>query len=225
MEMRKENAFLRYLRKHRLLPERERATGFWGMFGEIVRTANRWAHKVLLILADLALVAMIFIVFYTVVLRYCFNTGLGWAEEVPRLLVVLFAFCACAMGVRDHMHVCVNVVYNLFPQNGVARRALIILGDVCVLVCGWIIMTKGYGYMTRLMRVTGVLPMTGLRTWVQYIPMPIAGFVIVFDSVLFLTGILKPGDLLYSEVEIDYMDEMLHKKDKIPAQAEKEAQG
>ena len=34
-----------------------------------------------------------------------FQHGLSWAEEVPRLLVTVFAFIACAIGVRDHIGV------------------------------------------------------------------------------------------------------------------------
>ena len=209
-----ESAVMGFLKNHRLLPEWDKAVGFWGKPGEIIRTVDRWVHALLVLIADISLVGMVAITFYTVVLRYCFNSGLGWAEEVPRLLVVLFAFLACALGVRDHSHVSVNIIYNLFPRNGKARRALEILTDVCTLLCGLIIMLKGYEYMTKLMKVTGTLPMTGMRTWVQYVPMPFAGFVMTFDSICFLLGIIKPDDLLYSEAEVDYMDEVL--------QAEKE---
>ncbi|MDO4546904.1 MAG: TRAP transporter small permease [Clostridia bacterium] len=202
-----ENKVVQWMRKNHLLPDWKLATGFWGKFGEVMRTINHWCHRFILIIADVSLVAMVAIVFYTVVLRYCFNTGIGWAEEVPRLLVVLFAFMACAMGTRDHMHVSVNVLYNAFEKGSKPRVFMEYLTDVCVLICGWILMTNGYQYMARLMRVTGVLPMTGLRTWVQYIPMPITGFIMVFDSLLFLTGILKPDDLMYSEKETDYVEE------------------
>ena len=41
----------------------------------------------------------------------------------------------------------------------------------------------------------------------SYLPIPVAGFVMTFDSILFLTGIVKKDDLLYSEPEIDYTDE------------------
>ena len=41
----------------------------------------------------------------------------------------------------------------------------------------------------------------------SYLPIPVAGFVMTFDSILFLTGIVKKEDLLYSEPEIDYTDE------------------
>ena len=56
------------------------------------------------------------------------------------------------------------------------------------------------------MNLTGTLPMTGWPTFIQYLPAPMAGFVITFDSVLFLTGILKKDDLLYSEKEVDYTE-------------------
>ena len=66
---------------------------------------NHFVHRIVLLIAQISMMAMVAIVTLTVVLRYCFNTGLSWAEEVPRLLVTLFAFIACAIGVRDHLHV------------------------------------------------------------------------------------------------------------------------
>jgi TRAP-type C4-dicarboxylate transport system permease small subunit len=64
----------------------------------------------------------------------------------------------------------------------------------------------------KMMSLSGVQPMTGLPNWVQYISVPIAGFIMVYDSILFLTGIIKPGDLLFSEREIDYADRFLQEK-------------
>ena len=52
---------------------------------------DRILHNVMLFFSQLALIAMIIIVTMTVVMRYCFNTGISWAEEVPRLLILVFA--------------------------------------------------------------------------------------------------------------------------------------
>ena len=60
--------------------------------------------------------------------------------------------------------------------------------------------------MLRLMGLPGTLPMTGLPTWVQYIAVPFAGIIMVFDSILFLIRVLNPDDLLYSEAEVDYQE-------------------
>ena len=70
----------------------------------------------------------------TVILRYFFNTGIGWAEEVPRLLVTLFTFLACAMGVRDKTHMCVGVIYNRFRKDGLGRRFLEVFAT-CACCC------------------------------------------------------------------------------------------
>ncbi len=169
-----------------------------------------WAiHKTLQVLANISLVAMVLILTYTVVLRYMFNTGVAWAEEVPRLLVTVFVFLACAMGVRDHVHISVNVIYNRFKKDGRARKALILLGDLVVLVCGAFMLYYGALRVSKMMRLPGVQPMTGLPNWVQYVSVPVAGLVIVFDSLLFLTGVIKPDDLMHSEAEVDYSGQVV----------------
>jgi TRAP-type C4-dicarboxylate transport system permease small subunit len=179
---------------------------------EILRKIDRAVHKILLVIAQVSLIAMVLILTYTVILRYVFNTGLSWAEEVPRLLVTVFVFLACAMGVRDHLHISVNVVYNRFKKDGRMRKALEVLGDVAVLACGLFMFVIGGQRVLKMMSLSGVQPMTGLPNWVQYISVPIAGFIMVYDSILFLTGVIKPGDLLFSEREIDYADRFLQEK-------------
>ena len=125
---------------------------------------------------------------------------------MPRLLVTVFAFMACAIGVRDHMHVSVNAVYNRFRVGGRARQVLDIAVDVATLLCGLFMLISGGRRTMKLFALPGVLPITGISTAWQYLPIPIAGFVITMDSILFLTGVLPRGDLLYSEAEVDYTD-------------------
>ena len=168
---------------------------------------DRLFHKIMLLLSQIALVAMTIIVTMTVVMRYCFNTGISWAEEVPRLLILVFAFAACAAGVRDHMHVSVTAVYNRFPVGGKARKAMDIGVDVAALLCGAFMLYAGWTRTAKLFSLTGVLPITGISVAWQYLPIPVAGAVMVFDSILFLLGILDPDDLIYSEKEIDFTDE------------------
>lgn len=193
---------------------------------DLIRTVNRWTHRFFLVIGELSLAAMVVVVTATVIMRYCFNTGIGWAEEVPRLLVTLFTFLACAMGVRDHAHMSVNIIYSHMKKGGKGQKALDILTDVAILLCGLFMLYYGWQRCAKLMKLSGTLPMTGLRTWWQYLPIPLSGFLVTFDSILFLTGILKPSDTLFTEPEIDYSEQVLH-LDKngniIPSQAEREA--
>ena len=196
--------FNEWLKENRLVKEQK---GFKGTLILI----NHWAHKIICTISELAEVGMLVILFVTVVLRYCFNTGIGWAEEVPRLMVILFSFIACAVGVRDHMHISVTVIYSRIKSKTV-KRVLDVFSDVCTLLCGIILLVYGYRYMHRLMGVTGTLPMTGWPTWIQYVPAPLAGILMTYDSILFLTGVISPDDLLYSEKEIDYV-ELIRERD------------
>lgn len=168
---------------------------------------NHLTHRLMLVAAQISVLAMIAIVTLTVVLRYCFGTGLSWAEEVPRLLVTVFAFMACAIGVRDHMHVSVDAVYNRFPTGGRVRWAMNKAADTVTLLCGLFMLISGGQRTMKLFSLPGTLPITGISTAWQYLPIPIAGFVMTFDSLLFLTGVLRRDDLLYSEPEADLTDE------------------
>lgn len=175
--------------------------------GKVLLTLNHILHRIMLLISQASILAMIVIVTLTVVLRYCFNTGLSWAEEVPRLLVTVFAFTACAAGVRDHLHVSVNAVYNRFPVGGKARKAMDVGTDVVTLLCGLFMLISGGARTAKLFGLTGVLPITGISVAWQYLPIPVAGFVMVVDSIMFLLGVIPHDDLLYSEAEIDFTDE------------------
>ncbi len=174
-----------------------------------LRMINRWLHTFILFLSEIALGAMVLIVILAVTLRQ-FNSGLAWAEEVPRLMVGYFAFFACAMGVRDKKHISVDILYNLAPKNGWIRKGMEFLANLCVLACGAFMLISGSERITQMMRLSGKMPITQLPNWVRYIAVPVVGFIIVFDSLLYIFRILRPGDLLFSEPETDYAAQVMH---------------
>ncbi len=167
---------------------------------------NHWCHRVILVIAQISMIIMLCTVFVNVILRFVFNSIIPWAEEVPGRLVTLFTFIACAIGVRDHLHISVTMVYNRFKKGGMARKIMDVLTDVSILICGIVFFVWGIKLIQGTLLRPGILPMTGWPTWIQYIPLPIGGFIMIFDSVLFLTRVLKWDDLLYSEPEVDYQE-------------------
>ncbi len=177
-------------------------------FADILRGIDTFIHKILLVIAQVALFGMIGIVIVTVFCRYVLNTGIIWAEEMPRNLVALFAFLACAMGVRDHLHIGVGFFYNRFKVGGKVRKVLDIVYNLSTFACGGIMAFYGWNLCRQLWRFT--MAATGLPRSVQYISMPIAGIIIMYDSLLFLFGVLKEDSLLYSEKEMEY--EVIHVK-------------
>lgn len=177
-----------------------------------LRAVDTFLHRILLVLAQIALAAMITIVSVTVYYRYVLNTGIIWAEEVPRILVALFAFIACAMGVRDQLHIGIGVIYNRFPKDGKVRKVMDLLGYIVTLLAGCVMFYYGWNLCAQLGRFT--MPATGWPRWVQYISMPISGAIIAYDSLLYILGVINEDDRLYSEKEVEY--QVLHvKKGKI----------
>lgn len=174
---------------------------------EILRKINRGIHKGLLLVAQVALIVLVVIVTYTVVARFFFNTGNSWAEELPRILVALFAFLACAMGVRDHLHVGVSVIYNRFAEGGKARKVLDFLTDFCVFIVALFMIKVGFDYCVSLGARGGKLPMTQWPVWIQYASIPISGVIMAFDSLLFMTGVLKQNDTIFSDPDDDPVEQ------------------
>lgn len=168
---------------------------------KVLHTVNRWMNYLMLFLSELALAAMALIVIMSVILRYFFNSGIAWAEEVPRLLVGYFAFFACAMGVRDREHMSMDFFYELFPKNGKIRAMIDVFADLCVLACGLFMFYYGGLRVLKMMSLSGCLPITQWPNWVRYAAVPVAGFIMIFDCILFLTKVIKPGDKLFSEPE------------------------
>ena len=166
----------------------------------ILRKIDRGLHMVLLRVAQVAMLALVVIVTYTVIARFVFNTGNSWAEELPR-------FLACEMGVRDHLHTGVGIIYNRLPENGMGRKVLDILTDVCVLLVGAIMAKVGFDYCLSLAAKGGTLPMTHWPVWIQYASIPLAGVIMIWDSVLFLTGVLKQDDTIFSDKMDDPMEQ------------------
>jgi TRAP-type C4-dicarboxylate transport system permease small subunit len=68
--------------------------------------------------------AMVVVVATQVVLRYAFNSSLGWADELSRLTFVWTIFLAIPLGVRAGVHIGMEILTARLPgpvQNFLAR--------------------------------------------------------------------------------------------------------
>ena len=171
----------------------------------ILRKIDHWLCTILLRVAQVAMLALVVIVTYTVIARFVFNTGNSWAEEVPRVLVAIFAFLACAMGVRDHLHTSVGVLYNRLPEGGKAQKALNVFTDVCILLISIFMIKVGGDYCFSLASKGGKLktvlqslavalylcPLPGWMDIPSYVVMLVAVAVTVVTGVQYLLDARK----------------------------------
>ena len=83
----------------------------------------------------LCLASMAVLVFGNVVLRYGFNSGITFSEEISRLLFVWLTFLGTILASREHAHLGVDSLVKRLPHA--ARQACILVsGVLMILMCG-----------------------------------------------------------------------------------------
>ena len=179
---------------------------------KVLRGIDNVIHKIMLYVAQIALLIMVCIVTANVFVRLFIPKmgGFAWIEEVAFILISLFTFMACAMGVRDRFHIGIAILYNRFGVGSTGRRVLDVIAKLATLLVGFLLVYYGMQMCQKLGRFT----MTNTRwpRWTQYMGMPIGGAVMMYDSILQLFGVIHDADLLYSEPEVEYVVEHEKKK-------------
>jgi TRAP-type transport system small permease protein len=82
-------------------------------------------------LMAVALAIMVALVFGNVVLRYGFNSGIAWAEEIARLMFVWLIFLGAILALRQHAHLGVEMVVARLPKA--ARRWVAVASHLLIL--------------------------------------------------------------------------------------------
>ncbi len=88
-------------------------------------------------LVELALVllmaGMALMVFLNVVLRYGFNSGITWSEEMSRYFFVWLTFIGAVITFYENSHVGVETLVRLFGRRG--RVICMLIANIIILVC------------------------------------------------------------------------------------------
>jgi len=92
------------------------------------------------ILMVLLLGAMIFFVFLNVVLRFLFDTGLAWSEEVARLAFIYLVYLGTIGAYRDNRHLGVETLIERVPA--VAAKVLYAVVQLIVI---WVMFLLALG--------------------------------------------------------------------------------
>lgn len=138
-----------------------------------------WFHRFIVALAKVLLVAMALIISANVFMRYVLNSGLRWSEEIALVLVVWFTFISMAMGVKNHLHIHMNLLPSNLPPS--IDKLLMKLENLLMLGCGVVFLV--YGSILTRFTMQSILPGTGLPAGIMYIVMPIASVPIIYDSI------------------------------------------
>lgn len=128
----------------------------------LIRILNKIEESVLALL----LVAITLLVFADVVMRFGFNTGFIWSQELTLLMSAWFVLFGISYGLKVGAHIGIDSFVKLFSDR-VQRGFGIIAVVLSLLYCGLF----GYGawvYLTKVKRIGIDLEDLPIPTWIAH---------------------------------------------------------
>lgn len=142
------------------------------------------------------LAAMVVLVFGNVVLRYGFNGGITFSEEVSRWLFIWITFLGALLALREHAHLGVDALVGRLPPAG--RKACLGITHVLMLYVLWLLFQGSVAQAKINWDVAA--PVTGLPMAVVYAAAIVfalgAAFLLVLELVQLVTGRLADDQLV-----------------------------
>ncbi len=158
-----------------------------------IRTILNVIHMISAFLACIFLAFQVVVISTNVIMRYFFASGLSWMEEISsNVLMTAFTFLSMAIGVRLDLHI--NV--NLFPKGTPQwfTTFLLKLKHLVLTVIGFVLLYYG---ILLIMGIKGsIASIPSLPASLQFIMIPLAGFLILCDSIMSLLGVEKDDQYL-----------------------------
>jgi TRAP-type C4-dicarboxylate transport system permease small subunit len=143
-------------------------------FMRAIRPGLSWLSLACLYLAGLGVVLMTVIIGWQVFGRYVLNDSPSWSEPLSLQLMSWFILLGAAVGVRESVHLGLDIVrYNMRPA--VQRLMdLISLALICVFGCAM----SFYGTQLAIGTWTARIPVLGWPGGIDFIPLIVGGALI-----------------------------------------------
>ncbi|HIO92450.1 MAG TPA: TRAP transporter small permease [Leucothrix mucor] len=140
---------------------------------------------------SLLLVGMTLLVFSEVVLRFGFNTGISWSQEVTLYAMAWFVLFGASYGVKVGAHIGVDSFVKLFPKR--IRVAMGLLSvSICIAYCV-IFMIGAWNYLSKLKQINIEMEDLEIQRWMSESIILIGFLLLLFRFLQLLVRIIK-GD-------------------------------
>ena len=144
----------------------------------------------------LMLCAMVVMVFGNVVLRYGFNTGLDFSEELSRFFFIWITFLGAIIAMRENAHLGLDTLIRALPRAG--KKFCFGLSNLMMLGCCALMF---YGtWRQHQINATTMSPVTGIpMSWVYgvgYVASLAMGTLILGNLIKLARGRIADSDLI-----------------------------
>lgn len=150
----------------------------------------KFIDRVVIILGATLTGIMVLLVFYEVIGRYGLKHVPSWTQEIVLVVMMWFGFLSIAIGFRFQLHIKLTMFIEKLPQKIQTFCAKV--SDVLIVAFGVILLVEGTKFTVFTWDST--LPVTKLPTGIQYIIVPVAGFLTIIYGLLWLFGWKEDGN-------------------------------
>lgn len=180
-----------------------------------MNTALDKLFKLIEILMVIMLGGMVALVFMNVILRYFFNSGITWSEEMARYLFFWLIFVGAIGAMRDNAHLGVDTLIKRLPAN--VQKVVYITGQILIFAI-MIMLAKGSFDLT-VMNVNSKASATNLPLSFIY------GTGIVTSVCISLNVVVNIYKALFVEGAIQELIQLEESEEDLPLEDEKERGG
>lgn len=155
----------------------------------------KWIVKGMEYMLMVVLAVMVIMVFGNVVLRYGFNSGIEFSEEVSRFLFIWLVFIGAVLVLRDNGHLGVHTLTKLLSRTN--KRICKFIADAVTLAC-CVLLTYG-AWEIIVLNWRNYAPISGVSIGVVYIACMVCSIgmgILLLNSIYRnITGIITDQEL------------------------------
>lgn len=159
-----------------------------------MKTFNKIVNGIYLIMTYFGiflLLAMVIIVSVNVFSRFFTGSSFGWSDEVALILMSWFSMISMALGVKMKLHISIEA-FTMKLSDKIRKNVIQKITDISMLFFAAILLY--FGFLLVKNGMSSTLPATGWPSSLEYLFVPVAGFMIIISSILDLFNISDDDD-------------------------------
>ena len=176
----------------------------------------RFVNKTEEAIISLLLVAMTLLVFYEVILRFGFGTGVSWAQEGTLHLSAWFVLFGASYGIKVGSHIGVDAFVRLFRPLG--QRIITAIAILLALVYCGLFLYGSWIYLEKMHLIDIELEDIPISAWIAH-SILLIGFALLSIRLLILLYQVARGSAT-SFHQVGEVEESMRIADQLQAEAE-----